>query len=83
MGTDELFEYLDKYDLELDPHFDGILGRHSKKPWIRFVTAENQHLVTDESIDFVSKLLRCVSFEDLYFVVFSLTPFFAFGRPIA
>jgi casein kinase II subunit alpha len=44
--------------LELDPHFDGILGRHSKKPWSKFVTAENQHLVSDEAIDFVSKLLR-------------------------
>ena len=31
LGTDELFTYLDKYDLELDPQFDGILGRHSKK----------------------------------------------------
>jgi casein kinase II subunit alpha len=31
LGTDELFAYLDKYDLELDPQFDGILGRHSKK----------------------------------------------------
>ena len=26
LGTDELFDYLDKYNLELDPHFDGILG---------------------------------------------------------
>merc|ERR1711865_417011 len=32
LGTEELFRYLDAYDLELDPHFDGILGRHSKKP---------------------------------------------------
>lgn len=32
LGTDELFSYLDKYDLELDPHFDSILGRHTKKP---------------------------------------------------
>lgn len=58
LGTDELFEYLDKYDLELDPRFDDILGRHSKKPWGRFVTTENQHLVTDESLDFVGKLLK-------------------------
>lgn len=58
LGTDELFEYLDKYDLELDPHFDGILGRHSKKPWMRFVNAENQHLVSDEAVDLVGKLLR-------------------------
>ena len=58
LGTEELNQYLDTYDLELDPHFDGILGRHSKKPWQKFITAENQHLVTEEAIDFVSKLLR-------------------------
>ncbi len=58
LGTDELFEYLDKYDLELDPHFDGILGRHSRKPFSRFLSADNSHLVSDESIDLLSKLLR-------------------------
>lgn len=58
LGTEELFRYLDTYDLELDPHFDGILGRHAKKPWQKFITPENQHLVPDEAIDFVSKLLR-------------------------
>eukprot|EP01033_Poteriospumella_lacustris_P003476 gene3474-2567_t len=58
LGTDELFDYLEKYDIELDPHFDGILTPHSKKPWTKFVTAENQHLISDEALDFVSKLLR-------------------------
>jgi serine/threonine protein kinase len=28
LGTEELFEYLDKYDLELDPSYDGIIGRY-------------------------------------------------------
>jgi len=58
LGTDELFAYLDTYDLELDPHFDGILGKHPAKPWHKFVTTENQHLVSAESLDFLSKLLR-------------------------
>jgi casein kinase II subunit alpha len=58
LGTDELFAYLDVYDLELDPHFDGILGRHTRKPWHKFVTSENQHLVSPEAIDFLDKLLR-------------------------
>lgn len=58
LGTDDLLAYLDKYDLELDPHFDGILGRHTKKPWMKFVTQENQHLVSPEALDFLSKLLR-------------------------
>ena len=27
LGTDELFEYIDKYQIDLDPGFNGILGR--------------------------------------------------------
>ena len=45
LGTEELFEYLDKYQIELDPRFSDILGRHSRKRWERFVHSENQHLV--------------------------------------
>jgi len=77
LGTEELFHYLDTYDLELDPHFDGILGRHSKKPWQKFITAENQHLVTEEAIDFVSKLLRYDHQERLSATEASAHPYFA------
>ncbi|KAJ1553251.1 Casein kinase II subunit alpha [Cladochytrium tenue] len=28
LGTDELFSYLDKYNIELDPEFDEILARY-------------------------------------------------------
>jgi casein kinase II subunit alpha len=58
LGTDELFDYLDKYDLELDSHFDGLMSTHAKKPWARFVTQENQHLVPDVALDLLDKLLR-------------------------
>jgi casein kinase II subunit alpha len=58
LGTGDLYDYLDKYELELDPHFDGLVGRHSKKPFTKFVTPENSALVSDEAIDMVSKLLR-------------------------
>lgn len=27
LGTEELFEYLDKYHIELDPRFNDVLGR--------------------------------------------------------
>ena len=37
LGTEELYEYLDKYQIELDPRFSDILGRHSRKRWERFV----------------------------------------------
>jgi len=58
LGTDELYEYIDKYQIDLDPRFNDILGRHTRKRWERFVHGENQHLVTAEAIDFLDKLLR-------------------------
>jgi casein kinase II subunit alpha len=58
LGTDDLFEYLDKYDIELDAQYDDILGRFPKKNWHGFVNAENQRFVSNDAIDFLDKLLR-------------------------
>ncbi|KAJ0025834.1 hypothetical protein Pint_08668 [Pistacia integerrima] len=58
LGTDELNAYLNKYHLELDPQLEALVGRHSRKPWSRFMNADNQHLVSPEAIDFLDKLLR-------------------------
>ena len=57
LGTEDLYDYIDKYNIELDPHFNDILGRHSGKRWERFVHSENQHLVSPEALDFLDKLL--------------------------
>ncbi|KRY56778.1 Casein kinase II subunit alpha [Trichinella britovi] len=58
LGTDELHEYMKKYSIDLDPRFNDILGRHSRKRWERFVHSENQHLVSPEALDFLDKVLR-------------------------
>jgi casein kinase II subunit alpha len=58
LGTDDLFDYLDKYEIELDAQYDDILGRFQKKPWHSFVNSENQRFVSGEAIDFLDKLLR-------------------------
>ncbi|CAG8709225.1 5578_t:CDS:2 [Racocetra persica] len=58
LGTDELFAYLDKYDIELDTQYDDILGRYPRKQWNKFITSENQKFVSKEAIDFLDKLLR-------------------------
>lgn len=58
LGTDELYDYLDRYDIELDPRYDNILTSQSKKPWHRFITAENHHLVSEEAIHFLDNLLK-------------------------
>ena len=58
LGTDDLFEYLDRYDIELDAQYDDILGRFPKKNWHGFVNSENQRFVSNDAIDFLDKLLR-------------------------
>ncbi len=58
LGTDELFAYLKKYDIELDKQYDDILGLYPRKPWQRFVNPENQKFVSPEALDFLDKLLK-------------------------
>ncbi|CAI5781981.1 casein kinase II subunit alpha isoform X1 [Podarcis lilfordi] len=48
LGTDELYGYLKKYHIELDPHFNDILGQHSRKRWENFIHSENRHLVDSQ-----------------------------------
>jgi len=61
LGTNDLLVYLNKYGLRLGPAFDGLLDesqRISKKPWRKFVNAENKRYISDEALDFVDLLLR-------------------------
>jgi casein kinase II subunit alpha len=58
LGTNDLIKYLEKYDLTLESHFDGIMGRYTKKSWKRFVTDENRSLVSEEAIDLLDKMLQ-------------------------
>lgn len=57
-----LWSYLAKYKLELEPQLEALVGSHSRKPWTKFVNADNQHLVSPEALDFLDKLLRWVVF---------------------
>mmetsp|Transcript_34396 Transcript_34396/g.76399 ORF Transcript_34396/g.76399 Transcript_34396/m.76399 type:complete len:345 (-) Transcript_34396:887-1921(-) len=58
LGTDDLFQYLHKYGIELDPQLEALIGHHARKSWTKFVSTENQHLVSPEALDFLDKLLR-------------------------
>ncbi|KAJ3229895.1 Casein kinase II subunit alpha [Chytriomyces hyalinus] len=58
LGTDELFAYLDKYGIDLDPHFDTVLSRYPRKPWSRFINVDNERYISPEAIDFLDRLLR-------------------------
>jgi casein kinase II subunit alpha len=58
LGTDDLFYYLDKYEIGLDAHYGHILGSLQKKNWHSFVRPENQRFASEDAIDFLDKLLR-------------------------
>ena len=42
LGTDELFKYLKKYNLKLDPEIDVSLGRTARKPWNKFLVSDDK-----------------------------------------
>jgi len=57
LGTDSLFEYLNKYSLRLESQFDDILGEYPRQKWTKFVTDENKHLCPPEALDLLDNLL--------------------------
>ena len=58
LGTDELFQYLKKYELTLSIEFQRLIGWHPRRPLSKFITAENSHLVDESCIDFLNNMLR-------------------------
>jgi casein kinase II subunit alpha len=58
LGTDELYAYVEKYNITLDSQYDDILGQHSKKAWPKFVNSQNEHLISDEALDLLTKMLK-------------------------
>lgn len=57
LGSDDLEAYLTKYNLKLAEEFED-LGFYHKKSWSKFINSENKHLITDEFLDFIDKILR-------------------------
>jgi casein kinase II subunit alpha len=57
MGTKDLFEYMDKYDIELDHHFDDILSVFPRQPWAKFINSDNKRYISNEALDFLDHLL--------------------------
>ena len=58
LGTDELYGFLAKYQLELGPQYSGLVQPCPRRPWETFVTPENRALVSAEAIDLLDRLLR-------------------------
>ena len=41
LGTEELYAYIDKYQLRLDSHYEDLLPQHPipRKPWTKFINS--------------------------------------------
>lgn len=57
LGLNLLNAYLQKYNLTLLEEYED-LAYYNRRLWDRFVNDNNQHLVSDEFLDFIDKLLR-------------------------
>lgn len=44
LGTDALFKYVKKYNVKLDDDYYKIIGKHTVKPWSKFIKPDNQNL---------------------------------------
>jgi len=58
LGTDMLNEYLDAYDLDLEPDIADQVGTHPRKDWMSLSNANNKDRVHPEVVDLIDKLLR-------------------------
>jgi len=56
LGTENLDAWMDKYGLYIS--WRNSLGRHLQRPWNVFITPENAHLCTPDSISLLDNLLR-------------------------
>ena len=57
LGTEELYNYLEKYKIVLDDKLEQSLPNYTKKQWSKFITQENKHLANSEALDLLNGLL--------------------------
>ncbi|XP_066140024.1 casein kinase II subunit alpha-like isoform X2 [Euwallacea fornicatus] len=58
LGTSELISYLKKYNIHLDSNLQHLVNHHTRKPWQRFITAENEYLIDNDALDLLENCLR-------------------------
>lgn len=58
LGTEGLFKYLKKYNLKLDDDYYKMIGKHSAKPWSKFIKPDNQNLCSEEALDLLGRMLQ-------------------------
>jgi casein kinase II subunit alpha len=57
LGSEDFYDYLSKFNINIDSRLERQIEKFTKKPWSKFITQENKHLVNSEAFDLLSKLL--------------------------
>jgi casein kinase II subunit alpha len=57
LGTPDVLDYVDKFNLKMHPNIEHKMQNFRKKPWEKFVSTQNSHLITDEIRDSLFDLL--------------------------
>jgi casein kinase II subunit alpha len=58
LGTDLLNQYLDAYDLQMEPQVQAQVGTCPRKEWKSFETEDNKSRICPEVLDLIDKMLR-------------------------
>lgn len=58
LGTEELFAYLNKYNIPLEVTLEKVLGDHRAVKLASLVTPANAHLATPDALDILGKMMQ-------------------------
>ena len=56
LGTDDLHAFLGKYNATIS-HYEEKLGEYPKVSFTKFITPTNKHLVNEQALDLLSKMM--------------------------
>jgi len=58
LGTEKLYDYVEKYKIGMDNALAACIGRHHQKPWKKWINWRNEAYCVPDAIDLLDKLLR-------------------------
>lgn len=58
LGTEELFAYLNKYNIQLEVALERVLGSHRSVKLTSYINNTNAHLATPDALDILAKMMQ-------------------------
>ena len=58
LGTEDLQDYINKYQIPIGKEFENVLMQHDKCDWQIFVNQDNQKYVNDEALQLLEQMIQ-------------------------